>query len=79
MESSPKTKLSFSFSPRRHVDIGPGSMIWTIILQNPNGDIESKIASGSYDKNVAWMQAKTRFRNRIMALVPGSHQVVVKK
>ena len=58
--------------------IGPGGMSWTIVFQELNGDVSSTIGSGSHDKNVAWEQAQNTFRKRVLAIIPGNHQVVTK-
>jgi hypothetical protein len=34
---------------------------------------------GSHDKFIVWGQAQKYFRNRVLAILPGNHQVVTKK
>ena len=60
----------------KRVDIGFGSMTYTVIYQQPNGEIARDIVSGSHDKKAAWMQSKRKFKG-ILALVPGSHQIII--
>ncbi len=60
-------------------NIGPGSMSWTIVFQELNGDVAYTIVSGSPDKNIAWEQAQNFFYKRVLAILPGNHQVVTKK
>lgn len=60
-------------------NIGTGSMSWTIVFQELNGDVTYELASGSPDKNIAWEQAQSFFYKRVLAIVPGNHQVVTKK
>ena len=59
--------------------IGPGGMSWTVIFQELNGDVSSLLVSGSHDKNTAWRQAQSFFKQRVLSLVPGNHQVITKK
>ena len=59
--------------------IGPGSMTWTIVYQELNGDVASQIVSGSHDKRIAWRQAQSFFKQRVLALIPGNNEVVTKK
>jgi hypothetical protein len=59
--------------------IGPGSKSWTIIFQELNGVVTSRLAMGSHDKFIVWGQAQKYFRNRVLAILPGNHQVVTKK
>ena len=58
--------------------IGTGGMSWTIVFQELNGDVSSTLATGSHDKNVAWEQAQSTFRKRVLAMIPGNHQVITK-
>ena len=60
----------------KSVNIGYGSMMYTVIYQKLNGDVCYELASGSHDKKTAWRQSKKKFK-RILALVPGNHKVVV--
>lgn len=59
--------------------IGPGSMAWTIVYQELNGDVSSQIVSASHDKKIAWRQAQSFFKQRVLALIPGNNEVVTKK
>ncbi|MHC4213938.1 MAG: hypothetical protein ACYSWP_11250 [Planctomycetota bacterium] len=59
--------------------MGKGGMSWTVVFQELNGDVSSTLASGSHDKLVAWEQAQKTFKNRVLALIPGNHQVVTQK
>lgn len=59
--------------------IGTGGMSWTIVFQELNGDVSSALATGSHDKTVAWEQAQSTFRKRVLAMIPGNHQVVTSK
>ena len=58
--------------------IGPGTMPWTIVFQELNGDVSYTLASGSHDNDTAWEQAQKSFSKRVLALIPGNHQVVTK-
>ena len=60
-------------------NIGPGSMSWTIVFQELNGDVTYELAAGSPDKNVAWEQAQNFFYKRVLAIIPGNHQVVTQR
>jgi hypothetical protein len=60
-------------------DIGPGNMSWTIVFQELNGDVTSTLAAGSHDKSIVWEQAQSFFYKRVLAILPGNHQVVTKK
>ena len=59
--------------------IGPGGMSWTIVFQELNGDVSHIIGSGSHDKKTAWEQAQGTFNKRVIAMIPGNHQVITKK
>ena len=59
--------------------IGPGSMTWTAIFQELSGDVSYEVVSASHDKNTAWRQAQSFFKQRVLALVPGNHQVITRK
>ena len=59
--------------------IGSGGMSWTIVFQELNGNVSSALAAGSHDKKIAWEQAQNTFRKRVLALIPGNHQVVTSK
>ena len=59
--------------------IGAGGMSWTIVFQELNGDVSYTLASGSHDKKIAWEQAQKSFRKRVLAMLPGNHQVVTQK
>ena len=59
--------------------IGPGGMSWTIVFQELNGDVSSALGAGSHDKKIAWEQAQSTFRKRVLAMIPGNHQVVTSK
>lgn len=59
--------------------IGPGSMSWTIVFQELNGDVTHELAAGSPDKNIAWEQAQNFFYKRVLAMISGNHQVVTQK
>ena len=59
--------------------IGPGSMAWTIVYQELNGDVSSQVVSASHDKKIAWRQAQSFFKQRVLALIPGNNEVVTKK
>ena len=59
--------------------IGPGSMTWTVVFQELNGDISSEIRFGSHSRIVAWKQAQKSFKKRVLALIPGNHNVITKK
>ncbi len=61
------------------VSMGSGSMSWTIIFQEPNGDVASTLASGSHDGKIAWEQAQKKFKKRVLAMFPGNHRVITKK
>ena len=58
--------------------IGPGGMSWTIVFQELNGDVSSALGAGSHDKKIAWEQAQSTFRKRVLAMIPGNHQVLTK-
>ena len=60
-------------------NIGPGGMSWTIVFQELNGDVTFILAAGRHDKNVAWEQAQGFFHKRVLAILPGNHQVMTKK
>tara|TARA_R110000824_G_scaffold198415_2_gene382432 strand:+ start:1593 stop:1805 length:213 start_codon:yes stop_codon:yes gene_type:complete len=60
-------------------DIGAGSMSWTIIFQELNGEVASVLAAGSHDELIAWDQAQKSFNRRVLAILPGNHQVVTKR
>jgi len=60
----------------KNTNIGPGSMIYTVIYQRLNGDFGSEVVSGSRSKISAWRQSQTRFKKRVIALIPGSHTVI---
>lgn len=57
-------------------NIGPGGMSWTIVFQELNGDVSHALASGSHDKKIAWEQAQSTFNKRVLAMIPGNHQVL---
>jgi len=59
--------------------IGSGGMSWTIVFQELNGDVSSLLVSGSHDRKNAWAQAQSFFKQRVLALIPGNHQVITKK
>ena len=59
--------------------IGKGDMPWTVIFQELNGDVSSTLAYGSHDKGAAWLEAQSFFYKRVLAILPGNHQVVTKK
>ena len=50
-------------------------MTYTVIYQEYGGDIKSSIITGSHDKKIVWSQSKKKFK-RLLAIVPGRHQVV---
>ena len=60
-------------------NIGSGGMSWTIVFQELNGNVTYELAAGSPDKNVAWEQAQNFFYKRVLAIIPGNHQVVTQK
>jgi hypothetical protein len=60
-------------------NIGPGGMSWTIVFQELNGDVTSTLGSGSHDSKTAWHQAQKSFNKRVLAMIPGNHQVVTQK
>jgi len=60
-------------------NIGSGGMSWTVVFQELNGDVSSLLVSGSHDKNTAWRQSQSFFKQRVLALIPGNHQVITKK
>tara|TARA_B100000963_G_C22571534_1_gene646328 strand:- start:384 stop:596 length:213 start_codon:yes stop_codon:yes gene_type:complete len=59
--------------------IGSGGMSWTVVFQELNGDISHVLVSGGHDKTTAWRQAQSFFKQRVLALIPGNHQVFTKK
>ena len=59
--------------------LGPGGMSWTVVFQELNGDVSHMLVSASHDKNAAWRQAQSFFKQRVLALIPGNHQVYTKK
>ena len=59
--------------------IGVGGMSWTVVFQELNGDVSSLLVSGGHDKNTAWRQSQSFFKQRVLALIPGNHQVITKK
>jgi hypothetical protein len=61
----------------KNIDIGPGSMTYTVIYQKPNGDFGSEVVLGSYSKPTAWRQSQKRFKKRVVALIPGNHKVLL--
>ncbi len=60
----------------KNTNIGPGSMIYTVIYQKLNGDFASDVVSGSHSKPNAWRQSQAKFRKRVIALIPGNHTVI---
>ena len=58
--------------------IGSGGMSWTIIFQELNGDVSSTLCAGSHDSKMAWEQAQKTFKKRVLAMIPGNHQVITK-
>jgi hypothetical protein len=60
----------------KNIDVGFGSMIYTVIYQDQNGDIRHNTASGSHDRSTAMRQTQKKFK-KVLALIPGSHQVVL--
>ena len=62
-----------------NISIGEGSMIYTALYQELNGDYRSDIVSGNPDKFLAWEQGQRYFKRRLIALIPGNHSVVTEK
>jgi hypothetical protein len=60
-------------------NIGTGGMSWTVVFQELNGDVSFLLVGASHDKNTAWRQAQSFFKQRVLALIPGNHQVITKK
>lgn len=59
--------------------IGEGSMVYTVIYQELNGDIRAESVTGHPDKLSAWRQGQKCFKQRLVALIPGNHRVITKK
>jgi hypothetical protein len=51
---------------------GTGSMVYTVIYHQHNGDISYMVATGPHDKSRALQRASLKFE-RLIALVPGNH------
>jgi len=58
------------------INIGFGSMTYTIIYRDIRGHIRTGFASGSHDKKTALRQTQKKFKN-VLALIPGNHQVIL--
>ncbi len=58
-------------------DIGPGSMIYTVIYRKLNGSLDSELVLGSHSKATAWQQSQKKFNKRALALIPGNHNVIL--
>jgi hypothetical protein len=61
------------------VSVGAGGMSWTVVFQELNGDVSHTLVSGGHDKKTAWRQAQSFFKQRVLALIPGNHQVITRK
>jgi|GEM_PF-3212673 hypothetical protein len=76
---SPEANLLFGISSKKRINIGPGSMIWTVVLDTPAGksDITYEIALGAPSKSIAWQQAQNYFKRSatVLALIAGNHVV----
>jgi hypothetical protein len=62
-----------------NVNMGEGSMVYTAIYQEPNGDVEWEVVCGHQDRAAAWTQGQKYFKRRLIALVPGNHYVTTQK
>jgi hypothetical protein len=59
-------------------NVGFGSMTYTVIFQQRNGDTSYEVVTASHDRSTAWRQSQKKFK-RIVALVPGQHTVFINK
>ena len=59
-------------------NVGFGSMTYTVIFQEHNGDTSYEVVTASHDRSTAWRQSQKKFK-RVMALVPGQHTVFISK
>ena len=55
--------------------IGEGTMSWTVIHRDL-GALTFSLVSTSHDKEGAWQQAQEHFKNGVVAMIRGNHQVI---
>ena len=58
--------------------LSAGTMVWTIVYREFNGNLATKVVTGSHDTEVFRESAKKKYK-RLVAFMKGNHQVLTEK